>query len=152
MSAVRTGLRHAVYNKHLRATLVRTIAVYPFACAFLALLPLVARHQMTGGPEVYGILLAAVSVGAIVGSFALAWLKKQFGPDRVVALGTVGIAVALALFGFARFPALLAARRCWRGPPGRSCSPVSTYRLRSPCRPGCEHEDLRYSSPSSSDR
>ena len=103
-SAVRTGLRHAVYNKHLRATLVRTVAVYPFACAFLALLPLVARHQMTGGPEVYGILLAAVSVGAIVGSFALAWLKKQFGPDRVVALGTVGIAVGLALFGFARFP------------------------------------------------
>jgi MFS family permease len=103
-SAVRTGLRHAAYNKHLRATLVRTVAVYPFACAFLALLPLVARHQMTQGPELYGILLGAVSVGAIVGSFALGWLKNQFGPDRVVALGTVGIAVALVLFGFARFP------------------------------------------------
>jgi MFS family permease len=103
-SAVRTGLRHAFYNKHLRATLVRTVAVYPFACAFLALLPLVARHQMTQGPELYGILLAAVSVGAIVGSFALGWLKNQFGPDRVVALGTVGIAIALGLFAFARFP------------------------------------------------
>jgi hypothetical protein len=117
-SAVRTGLRHAFYNQHLRATLVRTVAVYPFACAFLALLPLVARHQMTQGPELYGILLGAVSVGAIIGSFALGSLKNRFGPDRVVALGTVGIAIALGLFGFARFPAVacaaaLLAGACW---------------------------------------
>jgi len=103
-SAVRTGLRHAVYNKYLRATLIRTVAVYPFACAFLALLPLVARHQMTQGPELYGILLAAVSVGAVIGSFALGPLKQLFGPDRVVALGTVGIAIALVFFGLARSP------------------------------------------------
>jgi len=104
MSAVRTGLRHAVYNKHLRATLVRTVAVYPFACAFLALLPLVARRQMTQGPELYGILLGAVSVGAIVGSFALDRLKKNLGPDLLVAAGTVGMALALILFGLARDP------------------------------------------------
>ena len=103
-SAVRVGLRHAAYNKHLRATLIRTVSVYPFACAFLALLPLVARRQMTQGPELYGILLGAVSVGAIIGSFALGWLKKQFGPDRVVALGTVGISFGLVLFGLARDP------------------------------------------------
>ncbi|HYA71606.1 MAG TPA: MFS transporter, partial [Roseiarcus sp.] len=32
-SAVRTGLRHAANNPHLRATLVRTVAIYPFASA-----------------------------------------------------------------------------------------------------------------------
>jgi MFS family permease len=103
-SAIRVGLRHATYNKHLLGTLVRSVAVYPFACAFLALLPLVARQQMTQGPQLYGILLAAVSVGAIGGSFALGWLKKRLGPDRLVALGTVGMALALVLFGLARDP------------------------------------------------
>jgi len=27
--------------------MIRTVAVYPFACAYLALLPLIARHQPT---------------------------------------------------------------------------------------------------------
>jgi MFS family permease len=33
-SAVRTGFRHAANNQHLRATLVRTVAIYPFASAY----------------------------------------------------------------------------------------------------------------------
>ena len=105
-SAVRTGLRHAAYNEYFRATMIRTVAVYPFASAYMALLPLLARSQMTQGPRLYGILLGVISVGAIAGSFALTWLKARCGPDRAVALGTLGIALALALFGLARTPAL----------------------------------------------
>ena len=43
-SAVRTGLRHAANNRLLRATLVRTLAIYPFAAAYWGLLPLIARR------------------------------------------------------------------------------------------------------------
>ena len=46
-----TGIRHAAANEDLKATLVRAVAVYPFACAYTALLPLVARNQMDLGPE-----------------------------------------------------------------------------------------------------
>ena len=117
-SAVKTGLRHALYNKDLRSTLVRTIAVYPFAAAYMALLPLVARAQMTQGPKFYGFLMAAISVGAIVGSFLLRAAKARLGVDRLVAVATVGIAGALALFGLAREPwiaiaAALLAGACW---------------------------------------
>jgi MFS family permease len=117
-SAVRTGLRHAAYNKHLRATLVRTIAVYPFASAYIALLPLVARSQMTQGPALYGVLLAAIAIGAVGGSFALTGLKRKLGPDWTVVLGTIGTAVALVLFGLARNPATalgaaILAGACW---------------------------------------
>jgi predicted MFS family arabinose efflux permease len=107
--AVRIGLRHAIKNKQLQATMIRTVAVYPFACAYLALLPLIARHQVGQGPELYGVLLAVVSVGAVLGSFALAWMRKRFGPDAVVALGTGGLSIALALFGFARDPVVAGA-------------------------------------------
>ena len=105
-SAVRTGFRHAANNPHLRATLIRTVAIYPFASAYLALLPLIARRQMAQGPEFYGILLCAISIGAIGGSFAISGSSIGSGPDRVVAVGTIGIAVALVLFGLAREPAI----------------------------------------------
>jgi MFS family permease len=103
-SAVRTGIRHAANNQPLRATLMRVLAYFPFASAYLALLPLVARHQMDQGPQLYGILLGAIGVGAIGGSLALRWLKDELGPDRVVALGSLGTVCALILFGLAQQP------------------------------------------------
>ena len=54
------------------------------------------------GPLFYCVLLAVVSVGAVLGSLALAWMRNRFGPDLVVALGTGGLAIALVLFGLAR--------------------------------------------------
>jgi predicted MFS family arabinose efflux permease len=105
-SAVRTGFRHAANNQPLRATMVRTVAIYPFASAYLALLPLIARSQIGQGPEFYGVLLGAISAGAIAGSFAINRLKDKLGPDRVVALGSIATAIALVLFGLARGPLL----------------------------------------------
>ena len=106
MSAVQTGVRHAAGNKDLLSTLIRTVAVYPFACAYTALLPLIARDQTGMGPEFYGVLLAVVSIGAVLGSFVLSWMRRQFGPDIIVALGTVGNAAAMVLFAFSRDPIL----------------------------------------------
>lgn len=104
--AVQAGLRHGAGNMELRSTLIRVLAVYPFACAYTALLPLVARDQTGMGPEFYGVLLAVVSVGAVLGSFVLSWMRRQFGPDVVVLLGTLGIATALIMFGLSRDPIL----------------------------------------------
>ena len=103
-SAVRTGVRHAANNRYLRATLMRALAFFPFASAYWALLPLVARAQMTEGPTLYGVLLGAIGVGAIIGSLALNWLKSQLGPNSIVALGTLATALALVLFGLAHDP------------------------------------------------
>ncbi len=96
-SAVRTGLRHVANNRPLRATLARTIAIYPFAAAYWSLLPLIARR--TGeGAENYGLLLSAISVGAIVGSIVQRPLRETVNLDRTVALGAVATAVALGMF------------------------------------------------------
>jgi MFS family permease len=100
--ALIVGFRHARYNANLRATLIRAVAFFFFASAYWALLPLIARNQIAGGPELYGILLGAIGFGAIVGAFALPWLKAAFGPDRLVASGTLGTAISLILLGFAR--------------------------------------------------
>lgn len=99
-SALRTGLRHAANNRLLWATLVRTLAIYPFTAAYWGLLPLIARR--TGqGAEHYGLLLSAVSVGAILGSLGHDKLRRRFGADRLVAAGTILTALALAIFAVA---------------------------------------------------
>ena len=98
VSAVRAGARHAANNPDLRATLVHVVAFFPFAIAYLALLPLLARGQMSDGPQFYGVLLGAVGVGTVLGTLALTRLK--IGPDSFAAIGSAGMAGALVLFGF----------------------------------------------------
>jgi predicted MFS family arabinose efflux permease len=103
-SAMRTGVRHARYNPHLRATLIRAVVFFLFASAYWALLPLVARIQIAGGPGLYGVLLGAIGAGAVGGAFALPWAKARLGPDRLVVAASIGTALALLLFALARVP------------------------------------------------
>ena len=104
--ALAVGFRHARYNPNLRASMLRATAFFFFASAYWALLPLVARNQIAGSPETYGLLLGAIGVGAVIGAFALPSMKKFLGPDRLVALGTLGTALSTILLGVANRPAL----------------------------------------------
>jgi predicted MFS family arabinose efflux permease len=102
--AIRTGLRHARYNSYLTATLIRAAAFFLFASAYWALLPLVARRQADSGPALYGILLGTIGTAAVSGAFVLPWVKNRLGCDWMLALGTIGTAVATVLFAASRTP------------------------------------------------
>jgi predicted MFS family arabinose efflux permease len=104
-TAIRAGLRHARYNPHLTATLVRAAAFFLFASAYWALLPLVARQQVDSSPALYGVLLGVIGLGAVAGAFALPWLKARLGADWLMATGTIGTAAAALMFGLSRIPA-----------------------------------------------
>lgn len=104
--AIAAGLRHARNNMHLRATLIRGGGFFVVASAYWALLPLTARHQIDGGPALYGLLLGGIGAGAVSGAFTLPFFNRRLGPDRLVAAGVAGTAVALVLFGLAQRPVL----------------------------------------------
>ena len=106
ISAMMTGVRYVRYSREMDATLIRAIAFFPFASAYLALLPLVARSETGNGAEVYGQLMAAVGVGSILATFALNWLKRRLGANGQAALGAIGTAVSLFLLAAAREPIL----------------------------------------------
>jgi MFS family permease len=101
-NAIRTGIRYARNNRALRATLVRSVGFFLFASAYWALLPLVARNQVQGGPALYGALLGAIGAGAVGGAFYLPRLRARLGPDGVVMSGEAATAAALVLFGLAQ--------------------------------------------------
>ncbi len=110
-SAMSVGFRYARNNPALNSTLGRSIAFMLFASSYWALLPLVARSQIHGGPQIYGILLGAIGLGAVCGAVAIPKWNKRVGPDRLVAAASIGTAIALVLFGLAREP-LVALAAC----------------------------------------
>ncbi len=108
VSAMSTGLRYAKNNRDLDATLIRAVAFFPFASAYWALMPLIARAQVhnSAGAELYGLLMGLLGLGSIVGSLSLETLKSRLGPDWSAGLGTLGTVLALALFAVAQSPDL----------------------------------------------
>jgi predicted MFS family arabinose efflux permease len=103
-SAIRTGLRYACSSAPLKATLLRAVAFFLFASAFWALLPVIARTELNGGASLFGILLGSVGLGAVTGALFLPRLKGTLGPDRLVAVGTIGAAGVMVLVGLVGNP------------------------------------------------
>ena len=89
-SAIVTGLRYVTEVSGLRAILARGLVFGLAASAALALLPLVARDRLAGGPLVYGLLLGAFGLGALGGAFAVHRLRRRYGAERVLT-GLAGV-------------------------------------------------------------
>jgi hypothetical protein len=77
------------------------LAIYPFTAAYWGLLPLIARRT-GGGAEHYGLLLSAISAGAILGSVGQRIVRERISLDSGVVLGTLGAAAALVMFADAQ--------------------------------------------------
>lgn len=100
-SAMRIGLRYAANNRYLRATFAQAVGFFLFASAYWALLPLLARNQLHGGPALYGVLLGVIGASAVLGAVLLPALKGKANANTLVRLGELGTALALVLFGIA---------------------------------------------------
>lgn len=106
LAAMRTGLAQARDNPALRHTLWRSVLFYMFGSCYWALLPLIAREQLHGGPQLFGVLVGCIGAGAVAGALWLPKVRARLGLDRVVRAGTITTAVAMAAFGLLRIPVL----------------------------------------------
>ena len=113
--AIRAGLRYAWNSPPVRATLIRAGAFFLFASAYWAMLPLIARQVLQGGPTLYGLLLAAVGLGAVLGALMLPKLRSRFDANALVALGTVGTATVLIVFALVPIQSLAIAASLFAG-------------------------------------
>lgn len=96
--AIRVGTRYVRHSPRLRAVLWRTLSFCAFSSALWALLPVVAHDRLHLGSGGYGLLLAAVGIGAVSGAFVLAAARARWSADHVVAAATLAfVAVALVL-------------------------------------------------------
>lgn len=105
-AAMRTGLTQLRHNGALRNTLWRSVLFYVFGSCYWALLPLVAREQLQGGPQLFGILVGCIGAGAVAGAFLLPPLRARWGLDRLLRIGTVATAIAMSAFAVVQVPVL----------------------------------------------
>jgi MFS family permease len=101
--ALRAGLRYARASGDLHRILWRAVLFFAFASAVWALLPIVARQEIGGGPGFYGLMLGSVGAGAILGAVLLPRIRARLGQDRLVlamTLVTAGMTTLLALTNF----------------------------------------------------
>lgn len=103
LAAIGAGLRHARASAGLRRVLLRALAFFLCAAAPWALLPLVARGPLQGGPGLYGLMLTAIGAGAVAGALAMPALRARLGLDAAASVlaGTGGVAAAGLLLAFA---------------------------------------------------
>ncbi|MCX4460722.1 MFS transporter [Streptomyces sp. NBC_01728] len=95
LTALYAGRRYVWNAPGIRRVLLRTILFIPGAAALWSLLPLIAADSLGLGSGGYGLLLAAVGVGAVAGAFALPRLRQRLGVNGMLVGGAVMFAVAL---------------------------------------------------------
>lgn len=94
-SALRTGFRFVRHHRPLHGAMIRGAAFFLFASAPWALLPLIARFQVGGGPQTLGLLVAAIGAGAVIGAVILPRLRARYSRDVLVAGATALYAAAM---------------------------------------------------------
>jgi MFS family permease len=96
------GLRFMVRTREV-ALLMGLVGVYAiFGIPYLVLMPVIARDTLHSGAQGYGILLAAVGIGAIVGAVSLATAGQAIRRGRLLSFATFSFATFLILFSLSR--------------------------------------------------
>ena len=116
--AISAGLRYVAMSPNIGKVMFRGFVFGLSGSAILALLPLVARDLVAGGPLTYGIMLGAFGVGAIGGALLSARLREHLSSEWVVRIAFGGFAVsslvtALSPYGWLTSLALLLSGAGW---------------------------------------
>jgi MFS family permease len=97
--AVAAGVRFVAGSPSIRTVLLRSAVFCIAAGALMALMPLIAKNLIGGGPLTYGLLLGAFGVGAVGGAIGNAKLREVMSTEAIVRLTSVAFAVAAAIAG-----------------------------------------------------
>jgi MFS family permease len=116
--AMGAGLRYVAMSPNIRSVILRSFAFGFGGIVALALLPLIARDLVKGGPLVFGVLLGAFGAGAVVGAFMSARLRRMLTTEALVRATFAAYATAAALMGISTamwltMLALAVAGACW---------------------------------------
>ncbi len=77
------GLRFTFASPQLRVILLRAFTFTAAGAAPWAVMPLFASEVLGAGSFVYGLLLAALGVGAVIGAASATWFRSRFSAEAI---------------------------------------------------------------------
>ncbi len=116
--AISAGIRFVAMSPTIRTVLTRAL-VFGFAgSAVQALIPLVARDLVRGGPVTFGLLLGAFGVGAIAGGLLSSRIRQVLATETLVRLAFIGFAACALVTAYSSatpvaIPAMAMGGACW---------------------------------------
>jgi MFS family permease len=102
-TAIGAGLRYVALSPNLRLTLGRGTLFGLGAAASPALMPLVARDLMAGGPLTYGLLLGAFGVGSVCGALRSGWIRQHLSTEEIIRGATLTLGIGAVVTAFSPF-------------------------------------------------
>lgn len=120
VDATRAGIRYIRHSRVVRLILLRLAVFLIPANALWALLPTIAKGSLGFSASGYGLLLAALGAGSIVGAFVLPWARRVAAVNGVVLASSVVFGAGLVALVtsptlWITFPALVATGLAWIG-------------------------------------
>jgi predicted MFS family arabinose efflux permease len=107
--AIMSGARYARHSVPICTVMTRSFIFALCSASSSALAPLVAKDLLQGNAGVYGILLGASGVGAVIGALFIGQMRARFTTEGVVRTCTILTAIGLAVVGVSRSLPLTAA-------------------------------------------
>ena len=98
--AMVAGLRYVQLSPSIRTILIRSVVFGMAASSVWALMPLIARDQIKGGPSIYGLLLGAFGVGAVLSALFSTRLRARFTTEHIVNIAALGFAACSLIAAF----------------------------------------------------
>lgn len=100
--AILSGGRYALHSPPIRTVMLRACIFGIASAAIMALSPLVARDLLKGDADVYGLLLGASGVGAVLAALFVGDFRARYSTEAVVRVCTLLTAICLAVIGLSR--------------------------------------------------
>jgi len=102
--AMVSGVRYIANSPSIKIVLARTVLVGLLGGAILALLPLIARDRLHGGAGLYGVMLGAFGIGAVLGALNLTKLRRYLNAEAALSVCTIAMGAGFAAVAVSRTP------------------------------------------------
>jgi len=117
-AAMGAGIRYMAMSPNIGKVLLRSFVFGFTSGSILALLPLVARDLVRGGPLTYGIMLGAFGLGAVGGALISGRLRQMLSSEVMVRCAFLGFSIcaltaALSPYAWLTATGLLIGGACW---------------------------------------
>jgi MFS family permease len=106
--AIVSGVRYILHSPSIRIVLTRAIVTGICGGSISALMPLIARDLLGGSAQMYGVMLGAFGIGAVLGALNIAELRKRVSGEFSIRCSAMLMGVAIAVVALSRWPILTA--------------------------------------------